>query len=94
MPEKAFQLFARRKLFFQAFLKTGFKPVPIKMTGDNVLDSNQEKKVVLNPSDLDKIQDLETDKDLEQSSKRYGNLSESEYNDYVREQCYKTFFSH
>ena len=64
------------------------------MTGDNVLDSNQEKKVVLNPSDLDKIQDLETDKDLEQSSKRYGNLSESEYNDDVREQCYKTFFSH
>jgi hypothetical protein len=44
--------------------------------------------LTLNPSDLNKIQDCDPDGDIDKSlldkNNKFGHLSESEYNDYVR----------
>ena len=54
----------------------------------NTIEHKKAADLALNPSKLNKIQDCDPDSDLDKSlmdkNNKFGHLSESEYNDYVR----------
>ena len=59
------------------------------MTGEVTADQVPAKEpisapVPVVPPDVQRVPDMESDNDLDRSSKKFGHLSESEYNDYVR----------